>query len=164
MSKPQADDGDHIREKALIYPELSCYPKQQIDEQIAAIFAASCALEKLFPGRPFTPDGHMVGSIGEVIAATRYGLTLVPPSTKGYDATTPDGRKVEIKATFGNRGVALRENHADLLVVLRLSRDGEHEEVYYGPADQAWARAGGMQSNGQRTVSLAQLRRLGQER
>ena len=27
--------------------------------------------EQLFPGRHFTPDGHLVGSIGEVIAAHR---------------------------------------------------------------------------------------------
>ncbi|MBW8042608.1 MAG: hypothetical protein FVQ85_21795 [Planctomycetes bacterium] len=26
-------------------------------------------LEELFPGRRFTPDGHLVGSIGEVLAA-----------------------------------------------------------------------------------------------
>jgi len=28
--------------------------------------------ERLFPERRFTPDGHLVGSIGEVIAKHRY--------------------------------------------------------------------------------------------
>jgi hypothetical protein len=34
----------------------------------------------MFPGGHFTPDGHMVGSIGEAIAAYHYGidLSLVP--------------------------------------------------------------------------------------
>jgi hypothetical protein len=26
-----------------------------------------------YPGRPFTPDGHLVGSIGEVIAMEAFG-------------------------------------------------------------------------------------------
>ncbi|MGQ0721719.1 MAG: DUF6998 domain-containing protein, partial [Candidatus Eiseniibacteriota bacterium] len=34
-------------------------------------------LEAAFPGRKFTLDGHLVGSIGEVLAAHRYGLELL---------------------------------------------------------------------------------------
>jgi len=32
--------------------------------------------ERLFPGRRFTPDGHLVGSIGEAIAASEFGIVL----------------------------------------------------------------------------------------
>lgn len=53
---------------------------------IRELFRAAQALADRFPGRPFTPDGHPVGSIGEVLAAERYGLTLQPPSTTGHDA------------------------------------------------------------------------------
>ena len=48
-------------------------------------------LEAAAPGRSFTPDGHMVGSIGEVLAAARYGLTLTTASTREVDAIAPDG-------------------------------------------------------------------------
>ena len=34
------------------------------------------ALEALAPGRHFTPDGHLVGSIGEAVAAARHALEL----------------------------------------------------------------------------------------
>ena len=34
-------------------------------------------LETAFPGRHFTLDGHLVGSIGEVMAAYYYGLTCI---------------------------------------------------------------------------------------
>ena len=54
-------------------------------------------LETMFPGRPFTPDGHMVGSLGECLVADAYGLELMSPSNKGFDAVAPDGRKIEIK-------------------------------------------------------------------
>jgi hypothetical protein len=43
---------------------------------VADIYRAVAELEKLYPGRKFTPDGHLVGSIGEVIAAEHFGLTL----------------------------------------------------------------------------------------
>ncbi|MEY3457412.1 MAG: hypothetical protein RL215_569 [Planctomycetota bacterium] len=32
------------------------------------IYAAVDELERMFPGRHFTPDGHMVGSIGEAFS------------------------------------------------------------------------------------------------
>jgi hypothetical protein len=44
-------------------------------------------LESMFPGRHFTPDGHMVGSIGECLVADAYDLTLENASNKGFDAS-----------------------------------------------------------------------------
>lgn len=65
---------------------------------IQRIYEAVTELEQMFPGRHFTPDGHMVGSIGEALTAHYYGLTLNTASTKGFDAEK-DGKKIEIKAT-----------------------------------------------------------------
>lgn len=72
-------------------------------------------LERMFPGRPFTPDGHMVGSLGEALASFHYGLTLLPPSTRTHDAKK-DGLLVQVKATQGSR-VALRSEPRHLLVL-----------------------------------------------
>ena len=40
-----------------------------LPKPVADIYRAVDALEQRHPGRKFTPDGHLVGSIGEVIAA-----------------------------------------------------------------------------------------------
>lgn len=53
----------------------------------------------ILTGRHFTPDGHMVGSMGECLVADAYDLVLRTSSNKGFDAETSDGRQVEIKAT-----------------------------------------------------------------
>jgi hypothetical protein len=46
--------------------------------QVAAIYCAVEELEALYPGRKFTPDGHLVGSIGEVTyMQNRYVITLM---------------------------------------------------------------------------------------
>ena len=134
------------------------HPVEKVPGLVGELYALVAQLEALFPGRRFTPDGHLVGSIGEVIAAHRYGLDLLPHSAQGHDARSPSGMLVEIKATQGS-SVALREqpNH---LIVLHLSKLGEALEVYNGPGAPVWAAAGAMQRNGQRPVSLSKLRKL----
>jgi hypothetical protein len=115
--------------------------------------------------RPFTPDGHLVGSLGEVFAASAYELELESPSTKACDARTKDGRQVEIKATFGNK-VAFRRHDAECVphhcLVLQLKKDADFEEIYNGPMQPIIDRLSvrKLPSNGQLQISLVQLRAL----
>ena len=133
-----------------------------IQRLVPELFRVIAELEAASPGRHFTPDGHLIGSIGEVIAADRYGLTLTTASTKGVDARDSEARPVEIKATTGNRGVALRgmTPTAERLIVLKISETGTATEIYAGPAAPVWAAAGSMKSNGQRAIGLKRLREL----
>lgn len=113
----------------------------------------------MFPGRRFTPDGHMVGSLGECIVAHHYGVQLHPASHPGHDGVC-GGHDVQIKATQGN-SVALRSEPCRLLVI-QLDREGGFEEIYNGPGDLVWSlvKDKPTPSNGQRQVSLSALRRL----
>jgi len=124
---------------------------------VAAIYKAVAELEAQYPGRKFTPDGHLVGSIGEVVAAEALGLTLHPASYPGHDAFDRDG-DVQIKMTGGDK-VALYAT-CDRLVVLKLISPSEAELVYDGPGEPAWAGSGRMGKNGQRVVSLRRLRSI----
>src|SRR5882724_7014000 len=72
-----------------------------LPEPVARIYKATAELETLYPDRKFTPDGHLVGSIGEVIAAEALGLTLYPMSRAGHDAYDSNG-DVQIKMTAGS--------------------------------------------------------------
>ena len=134
------------------------HPTTYVPELVQRLYRIVNELESHFPGRPFTPDGHLVGSIGEVLAAHRYSPDLLPCSAEGHDARASDGRLVQIKATQGD-GVAMR-SCCDHLIVLRLLRTGQTEEVYNGPGQPAWNVAGKMQRNGQRPISLSKLRSL----
>ena len=130
----------------------------QVPALIRKLYDLVAELERLFPGRKFTLDGHLVGSIGEVIAAAAYGLSLLPASTENHDAVAVDGRKVQIKATQG-RSLGLRAEPEHLLV-LHLAKDGSFAEIFNGPGSTAWMKAGKMQKNGTRPISVAQLRKL----
>ena len=124
---------------------------------VAAIYRAVAELEALYPGRKFTPDGHLVGSIGEVVAAQALGLTLHPASYPGHDAFDANG-DVQIKMT-GGKQVALYAT-CDRLVVLRVVSPDEAEIVYDGPGEPAWVGAGKLGKNGQRVVSLHRLKAI----
>ncbi len=133
---------------------------EHIRRLVPQLYQLVAQLETAAPGRRFTPDGHMVGSIGEVIAACQYDLDLAAASTEGYDAIhKPTGTKVEIKATQG-RLVAMRCQPPHLLVLL-IRRDGSAETVFNGPGQLAWDAASSPSSrNGQSTISLKKLREL----
>lgn len=47
-----------------------------VRQQVQKLVEIVAELEKEFPGRHFTLDGHLVGSIGEVMAAYYYGIEL----------------------------------------------------------------------------------------
>jgi hypothetical protein len=119
----------------------------------------------MHPGRKFPLDGHLVGSIGEAAAESMFDLKLVTASSTGHDGVAGDGRRVEIKATYGTRGVAIRATShlgATALIVLRLSKVAgtPHEVVFNGPLSIALKSSGPIQSNGQAAMSLARLREL----
>lgn len=71
---------------------------QKVPEKIREIYKIVKELESMF-GRPFTPDGHMVGSNGEILAAYHYELELLPLSTLVHDAVSKYGKLVQSKAT-----------------------------------------------------------------
>jgi hypothetical protein len=140
------------------------WTKDRIDKVkrlIRSLYAVVKELEDEFvdENRKFTLDGHLVGSIGEVVAAYSFGLTLYPPSDKTHDAESKDGKKVQIKLTGGTRSVAL-SSKPDHLIVLQL-REYKFGLVYNGLGAPAWNKCSGdLETPGQRQISLAKLREL----
>lgn len=132
--------------------------KTDLPKKICELYALVAELEAMYPGRHFTPDGHMIGSIGEVIAAEEYDLELFEASYPIHDAKTKDGKLVQIKATQGNR-IGLNES-PDYLIVLQISRDGGFEEIYNGPGGPVWNASGKMAKTGQRHITLTKLQKL----
>lgn len=124
---------------------------------VAAIYKAVEELSRAYKSRKFTPDGHLVGSIGEV-AAKALGLKLHRGSHPCHDAVDTDGRHVQIKMTARSR-VSLYAN-CERLVVLQVVSPSEAEIVYDGPGGPVWAAAGRPQKNGQSSVSISRLHEI----
>jgi hypothetical protein len=129
----------------------------EVPRLVRELYKVVAEFEQLFKdtNRKFTPDGHLVGSIGEVLAAHKYGLKLYAGSHPVHDAEAKDGRKVQIKATQGKKvGLRAEPEH---LVVIFIEKNGEPKEIYNGPGKPAWDACGAMQSNGQRHISRKKL-------
>lgn len=117
----------------------------------------------MFPRRHFTPDGHMVGSIGECLVADAYGLELMNASNKGYDALSPSGLQVEIKATQA-KSVAFR-SQPEHTIAIKILPNGTFEEIFNGPGNLVWQQFDGkpLPSNGQYQISLNKLKELNKQ-
>lgn len=116
--------------------------------------------------RKFTIDGHLIGSIGEVLVAEAYDLELAENSTPVFDAwtKTEPQKTVQIKATQIDRVSfsSKRENDTvpDYVIVIKISHTGGWEPIYNGPGKLVYDNLGKAQNNGQSQISLAKLRRL----
>lgn len=116
-------------------------------------------LEELFPPRRFTLDGHLLGSIGEAVAAYCYGLELCPASTKGHDAIASEDRRVQIKLT--QRSAVAISHPCDHLLVLRMARKTGFEEIYNGDGARVWSIIKDNAETGrQRSLSVSKLLEL----
>jgi hypothetical protein len=124
---------------------------------VAKLYAAIAELESAYGehGRRFTLDGHLLGSVGEVLAATAFNMKLLKMSAPIHDAVCGDRGDVQIKIT-ASASVALRHecNH---LVVFRIVSPEEAEIFYDGPGALVWENCGPKQSNGQRKISLKKI-------
>jgi hypothetical protein len=129
-----------------------------LPDEVAQLYKIVTRLEEQHPGRPFTLDGHLVGSLGEVIAEQAFELELYPPSYPIHDGRTPAGKEVQIKLT-GGKQIALREE-PDYLLVMCIVEPTHAEVVYNGPGREPWKISGKMQKNGQRSLSLSKLKML----
>ena len=116
----------------------------KLPEEVRHLVHARNALRARYArfGLKFTPDGNLVGDLGEAIAAELFDLQLCERrGQKGIDAYTREAspRTVQIKAS--GRGESFPFTHsdapADLLIALCLDYEREEVEVVYnGPYDR----------------------------
>ena len=130
--------------------------KDKFDQLIKQIYSAVDGLRKMFPNRRFTPDGRMVGDIGEVIGEYYYGIELHKSSThKGSDGLV-NGRHVQIKCT--QKEETYLKGDQDLFLVIKIYPDGSWKEIYNGDYKRVWDKY--KKSKNDPLVSLKKLSEL----
>lgn len=135
------------------------YTKEQIElahQNVQQLIHIVHSLEQTFKGRHFTLDGHLVGSIGEVLASYHYGIKLYEASTAIHDGEALDGRKVQIKMTQGDT-IVLSEQ-PDYLIALYMDRKtGEVQEIYNGPGEIPYMKSYEYKKHNNRYMSVSML-------
>lgn len=88
--------------------------------------------------KQFTLDGRLVGDIGEVLAEGAYDIKLFEDLQKHHDATSADGRLVQIKATM-KASLTFPVDHIPLYYIgIQVHNDGSFTEIFNGPGAIAW--------------------------
>ena len=108
---------------------------EKVKEQVQKMISIVKELENDFPGRHFTLDDHLVGSIGEVMAAYYYGIELYTASAEIHDGIV-DAKEVQIK--FSQQDSIAISHEPEYLIVLYLRKNGEIYEVYNGSGKAPW--------------------------
>lgn len=98
---------------------------------MASLFASQRTLKALAPDFKWAGLGNLLGDYGEFVAISAYNLTKAPAGSNGYDAITADGKTVQVKTNYAANQIGFR-GEADLLLCLKVSDNGDWEEVYFG--------------------------------
>lgn len=83
--------------------------------------------------KQFSLDGKLVGDIGEVLVAEKYGLELYSENTPIHDAfEKTTNRKVQIKSTMKGYCYFPFSDVPDYFISVRILEDGKLEELFNG--------------------------------
>ena len=130
---------------------------------MGTLFSAQNALRSLAPEYKWAGMGNLLGDYGEFVAIRHHGWTKAPPGSDGFDAITPEGQTVQIKANHSSSSIGYRGS-ADLMLVIRGKDDGEWEEIYFGEFQAVREVSSYSQRDNKHTCTISKLRRLKCER
>lgn len=84
-------------------------------------------------GRAFTLDGKLVGDIGEVLAAEKYGLELLSSNTRVHDGREKSSKRlIQVKSSFNYVSYFPCNHVPDYFIAIQISEDGTTRELFNG--------------------------------
>lgn len=138
----------------------------KLKDAIKDLYASVEKLQAAFPDRKFTPDGCMIGDIGEALAELKFGVTLDKKSKKHWDGhrivSRGEERKAQVKATQKDDTYLKPPPHDGDLLVFKIFNNGDWEVVYDGPILKVWESLKDKKpdKNGAKIITLENLRKL----
>ena len=136
----------------------------EVAQRLSQLYQIVDRFEEMFPGRKFSPDGHLLETLGKVIAEYMFDVELVPTGRGNaeFEARAKDGGSVKIILTQGNK-VTMKGAY-DYLLVLRLKSDKSVEVVFNGPLFKAWPNFESMPKGRSKAFSVTTLRKRQEEK
>lgn len=122
-------------------------------------------LNSAFPDKPFTPDGRMVGDIGEAIAAIKFDVVIDKKLRRDWDGYRVDSygnkHEVQIKTTQKDETYLKKPPHEGELLVFKIFKDGNYKCYYNGKIMRVWKSIKQKPDNtGAKFIKLNKLQQL----
>jgi len=128
----------------------------EFKKKIAMIYDIANELGREFNKTKCTPDGHLLGAIGQIAAKIAFGLDF-GSIIEGHNCTWSDEDKIiniQVRCT-GRGSIALRKE-PEYLIALEISESGKIYLLYNGPGEFVWEKVKG-QKQPQKYASKNQL-------
>jgi len=110
----------------------------EFKKKIASIYGIANELGREFNISKCTPDGHLLGAIGQIAAKIAFGLNF-GSNKKEHNCTWSDqDRIINIQVRCTGRGsIALREE-PEYLIAIEIFESGKLSLLYNGPGKFLW--------------------------
>jgi len=111
---------------------------QEFKMKIATIYSTANELGREFGIDTCTPDGHLLGAIGQIAAKIAFGLEFGSKETEHNATAIKDGKKVNVQVRSTGRGVIALREEPEHLIALNIASSGELKLLYNGPGKHVW--------------------------
>ena len=129
----------------------------EFKEKIAAIYEIANELGREFHISTCTPDGHLVGAIGQIAAKIAFGLEFGSDQTEHNCTWSDENRNINVQVRCTGRGSIAIRKEPEYLIALGISEIGKIYLLYNGPWKYVWKRIE-RQKQAQKCASRNQLR------
>jgi hypothetical protein len=112
----------------------------EFKHKIAEIYRIADELGDAFGIDTCTPDGHLLGAIGQIAAKIGFGLEFRSEEEE-HNCTWSDGSRkinVQVRCT-GHGNIALRRK-PEHLIALEITPKGQIRVLFNGPGEVVWDR------------------------
>ena len=110
----------------------------EIHEAVKQLLKIVEALHTAYPKKRFTLDGRLVGDLGEILVENHYEINLYEGQEKHHDGKTPDGKRVQIKATMKDSLSFPVDHIPDYYLGIKIHKNGSFTEIFNGLGATAW--------------------------
>ena len=128
----------------------------EFKKKIASIYEIANELGREFNISRCTPDGHLLGAIGQIAAKIAFGLQFGSDKKEHNCSWSDQNRIINVQVRCTGRGSVAIRKEPEYLIALEISETGKIYLLYNGPGEYVWERIK-HQKQAQKNASRNQL-------
>ena len=130
---------------------------REFKKKIASIYQIANELGREFDISKCTPDGHLLGAVGQIAAKIAFGLRFGSVEKEHNCTWSDESRTINIQVRCTGRGSVAIRKEPEYLIALEISENGKICLLYNGPGKYVWGRIK-QQKQAQKNASRNQLK------
>ena len=134
----------------------------EFKRKIAEIYKIANELGRAFNIDRCTPDGHLLGAIGQIAEKIAFNLEFARQEEEHNCVWSAGGKIINVQVRCSARGSIAIRKEPENLIALEIVETGKIRLLFNGPGKYVWCKIEHQKSN-QKTVSSRILREAQQD-